>query len=182
MIGECVEQRSEFGVLLQEQERIEDVGCTARIRQVLRRYPDGRLDILSVGAARFRLVEVRDEKAWLEAVVEPLADASPEDQAESARLAAQATSLLVQLMGMVGRPADLPGLQRLSPGDLSFRIAAVEGFDLSERQQMLESTSSTGRLEQGVRGLERILERLRRAVEARRLSGGNGHIKQAFRQ
>lgn len=181
MIGECLERRSEFGVVFEDKDRIEDVGCTARIRQVLRRYPDGRLDIVSVGAARFRLLEVREGKAWLEGVVEPLVDSEWGADEESGRLAEQATSLLVQLSGMLGRPADLPGLQRLSREELSFKVAAANGFAPAERQQMLESTSTSERLQRGVDGLERILERLRRAVEARRLTGGNGHSKEAFR-
>lgn len=180
MIGECLEHRSEFGVIFEEKEQLEDVGCTARVRQVLRRYPDGRLDIVSVGSARFRLLEVREGKPWLEAVVEPVVDSEPADDAVSAHLAERATALLVQLSGMLGRPADLPGLRRLSREELSFRVAAANGFAPEERQQMLESTSTADRLQRGVDGLERILERLRKAIEARRLTGGNGHSKEAF--
>jgi Lon protease-like protein len=181
MIGQCLDSSSEFGVLRQEQDRLEDVGCTALIRRVLRRYPDGRLDILCVGSQRFRLLEVREEKPWLQGVVGPFGDMEEGAGGETASLAERATSLLVQLLGMLGRPADLPGLRRLSPAELSFRVAATEGFSLADRQQALESTSCERRLEQGIRGLEGLLERLRRAIEARRLSGGNGHIKQAFR-
>ncbi len=181
MIGECLERRSEFGVVFEEGGRLEDVGCTARIRQILRRYPDGRLDIVSAGAARFRLLEVREGKPWLEAAVDPVVDADTGDDEESAHLAERATALLVQLSGMLGRPADLPGLQRLSREELSFKVAAANGFGPAERQQMLESTSTSERLQRGVNGLEGIVERLRKAIEARRLTGGNGHSKEAFR-
>jgi Lon protease-like protein len=178
MVAACLEQRRGFGVVFQEEERLHEIGCTARICRVLRRYPDGRLDILSVGDARFRILDVREEKAWLEALVEPLTDA--EVSGEAVGLAARATALLVQLAGMLGRPADLPGLQRLTLEQLSFKIAAADELPLPERQRMLESTSTIGRLERGMDGLERILERLRKAIRARRLTGGNGHAKEAF--
>jgi len=182
MIGECLEHKSEFGVVFHQGERLEGVGCTARIRQVLRRYADGRMDILTIGAARFRVVELREGKAYLEAAIEPFEDAAEDGEARTAGPAARATALLIQLAAMRGRPADLADLRRLSLQELSFRIAAADGFGLRERQQLLETTSTGERLERGIAALERILERLRRTIETRRLVGGNGHMSEAFRK
>src|SRR2546423_15539038 len=64
MIGECLREKREFGViraLAQEgddesarlQHRLAACGCTAEIIDVLRTYPDGRMDILVVGRRRF---------------------------------------------------------------------------------------------------------------------------------
>ena len=180
MIGECVEHESEFGVVLSDGERVESVGCTAAVRRVLRRYPDGRMDILTVGMKRFRILEARGGKPYLEALVEPLEDSGESGEEPSADLVAQGTALLVQLAGMLGKPADLAGLQRLSPEQMSFRIAAAEGFSPRERQQALETTSTRERLERSIETLERILQKVRRTIEARRLTGGNGHLKEAF--
>ncbi len=180
MIGECVERESQFGVVLSDGERMERVGCTAAVRRVLRRYPDGRMDILAVGMKRFRILEVREGKPYLEALVEPLEDSAGSGDDAAAGLAARGTALLVQLAGMLGRPADLAGLQRLSPEELSFRIAAADGFSPQERQQALETTSTRERLQRSVETLERVLQKVRRTIEARRLTGGNGHLKEAF--
>ncbi len=180
MVGECVEQEREFGVVLSDGERMETIGCTASVRRVLRRYPDGRMDIVTVGVKRFRILEVRRGRPWLEAVVEPVADSAVSGGDESSQLAERGTALLVQLAGMIGRPADLAGLRRLEPEGLSFRIAAAEGFSLEERQRALETTSTRERLERSVEALERILEKVRRDIEVRRLLGGNGHRKEAF--
>ena len=62
MIGRCLERGEPFGVVLVREGpevgplngRIADVGTTAIIRRA-GRYPDGRLDILTVGERRFRL-------------------------------------------------------------------------------------------------------------------------------
>ena len=62
MVGRCLERGEPFGVVLERDGhevgplagRIADVGTTAIIRRA-GRYPDGRLDILTVGERRFRL-------------------------------------------------------------------------------------------------------------------------------
>ncbi|CAN5480718.1 hypothetical protein BH24CHL9_BH24CHL9_05700 [soil metagenome] len=65
MIGRCLERREPFGVLFVREGldvgpitgRIAEVCTTAAIRRA-GRYPDGRLDILTVGEQRFHLDEV----------------------------------------------------------------------------------------------------------------------------
>ena len=65
MIGRCLERREAFGVLFVREGldvgpitgRMAEVGTTAAIRRA-GRYPDGRLDILTVGEQRFHLDEV----------------------------------------------------------------------------------------------------------------------------
>ena len=65
MIARCLERGEAFGVVLMRegheagplQGRIAQVGTTAAIRRA-GRYPDGRLDILTVGEQRFRVDEV----------------------------------------------------------------------------------------------------------------------------
>jgi Lon protease-like protein len=62
MVGRCIERREPFGVVLIREGRevgpmdgrLAEVGTTALIRRV-GRYPDGRLDIVTVGARRFRI-------------------------------------------------------------------------------------------------------------------------------
>src|SRR5438874_6060519 len=64
MIGECLRSKQEFGVVRvvpgAESARLTEYGCSAAIEDVLRTYPDGRMDILTNGKERFELVEVND--------------------------------------------------------------------------------------------------------------------------
>ena len=69
MIGECLAENRDFGIVFFDAADIRTVGCTARILKVLKRYHDGRLDILTRGQNRFRIKELREEKAYLEARV-----------------------------------------------------------------------------------------------------------------
>lgn len=47
MISRCIEQGRVFGIVLFSGERMADAGCTVRVLEVLKRYDDGRMDILT---------------------------------------------------------------------------------------------------------------------------------------
>jgi len=67
MIGRCIERTEPFGVVLIREGRevgplrgrVAEVGTTALIREA-GEYPDGRLDIMTVGGRRFRIRELDD--------------------------------------------------------------------------------------------------------------------------
>ncbi len=66
MVHECVESKTEFGLLLSLPKGIVRVGCTAEVMDVVKRYDDGRMDIVTVGRAPFRLVELLNPQAFEE--------------------------------------------------------------------------------------------------------------------
>ena len=74
MVKTCLEEKSEFGMLLALDKGIARVGCTAEIVQVTKRYDDGRMDILTTGRAPFRVVELFTEDPLLEGYVDYLED------------------------------------------------------------------------------------------------------------
>ena len=55
MIGECLDEEREFGILWLADDELKEVGCAARITRVLERFDDGRLNILVEGTTPFRL-------------------------------------------------------------------------------------------------------------------------------
>src|ERR671923_42182 len=56
MIGECLDEEREFGILWLSDDGLKEVGCSARITRVLERFDDGRLNILIEGSEPFRLM------------------------------------------------------------------------------------------------------------------------------
>src|SRR6266851_9190223 len=58
MVRRSVDKKSEFGVLLALPKGIVRVGCTAEITEVVKRYNDGRMDIITVGRSPFRITEL----------------------------------------------------------------------------------------------------------------------------
>src|ERR1700675_4405389 len=74
MVRQCLEDKSEFGMLLSTDSGIARVGCTAEIIEVSRKYEDGRMDILAVGRAPYRVVHLFKEEPLLEGEVDYLED------------------------------------------------------------------------------------------------------------
>jgi Lon protease-like protein len=56
MIGQCLDQDEEFGIVYFNGKKMEEVGCTARILKVLKRYDDGRMDICHFGQPFLTLI------------------------------------------------------------------------------------------------------------------------------
>ena len=53
LIGECLEEDGEFGLVYADDDGIRDVGTRARVSEVITRFEDGRLNILVEGGERF---------------------------------------------------------------------------------------------------------------------------------
>jgi Lon protease-like protein len=69
MISECLEHNRNFGVLRAKEESIAEVGCTAEIIAVTKKYPDGRMDIVTQGRERFEVLQLNQERSFLQAEV-----------------------------------------------------------------------------------------------------------------
>src|SRR5271169_3458618 len=74
MIAECLDQKKPFGVVRASDEGVADIGCTAEITSVTKKYDDGRMDILTRGVERFEVIHVDDERAFLRAEITVVED------------------------------------------------------------------------------------------------------------
>ena len=54
MMSEDYPAKGEFGVVFAKDDGIVNIGCTATVERVMRRYDDGRLDLLAIGSGVFR--------------------------------------------------------------------------------------------------------------------------------
>jgi Lon protease-like protein len=171
LIGECLDGNKTFGIVRTKEEGIADIGCTAEIVEVTKKYPDGRLDILTAGRRRFEVLAVDQERSFLRAEVMYLEDEPRSPSVDQADRALQLRSEIMQLAGMDedSRP-DEPSAQ------LSFHIAGPLPLDPDFKQSLLVMRSEADRMESLVTYLEAIVPRLRKVVQARTKAGGNGHI------
>jgi Lon protease-like protein len=140
MVSECLANDRPFGIVLFDGESIRSVGCMARITEVLNRYDDGRMDIMTRGGERFVIRELIENQAYMEARVfffDDGADPPGEDQAD---IVDTAVHLLKEIADIdAGSDSSTIG-GSISPKRLSFAIAALEGFAPAERQGFLEMT------------------------------------------
>ena len=54
MISECLDRKKSFGVVRAKEEGVAEIGCTAEIITVAKKYPDGRMDIVTEGTRALR--------------------------------------------------------------------------------------------------------------------------------
>ncbi|MBR9987222.1 MAG: LON peptidase substrate-binding domain-containing protein [Desulfosarcina sp.] len=175
MIADCLADHRPFGIVLFDGQAIHSVGCMARIDKVMKRYDDGRMDIMTRGGERFVLRELIEDRAYLEARVfffddteKVSSDDNLEDVIETAmNLLKEASDIDIEF-----DPSNFGG--RIDPKQLSFLIAALEGFAPAERQGLLEMTSPSERLKKCVQALSRIVVRNRLTREIQKMIGGNG--------
>jgi Lon protease-like protein len=165
MIAECLEQKKPFGVVRASSDGVADIGCTAEIMSVTKKYDDGRMDILTRGVERFEVIEVNEDRSFLQAEISVVQD---EDEDEPGKPAAEMVTQAVRLHAEI---AKLAGAEPSGPDEhasnLSFLLAGSLPLDLDFKQSLLSTLSEAKRLEAVVGYLDAILPGLRRASKAR---------------
>jgi len=170
MIQEVIRGHLEFGVVLANEKGIVNTGCTASINKVLREYPDGRLDILTVGRRRFEILRLNDERSFLRGAVEFFDDDDTTLAAPEARQ--QAIDGFNQLQALASNePLRKP--EAANP-QLSFRLAEPVS-DLGVRQALLTARSEAERIRQLAGFFPRYLARQRRIQHVKQVAPKNGH-------
>ena len=177
MIAECQEADKEFGIVYYNATDIQTTGCTARILKIIKRYDDGRLDILTRGQRRFRIKEIYDHKAYLEGRITFFDDEKQSDNLVCQELADKGIALLKQFASMLTSPESYNLEENMDFESISFLVAGCEGFDHEEKQHFLEMTSTAARLKKSIEALEKIIERLKITAEIQKIIGGNGNLK-----
>jgi Lon protease-like protein len=175
MMSECLSGEMPFGIVRFDGKAIHSVGCMARITEVLHRYEDGRMDIMTQGGQRFFVKELIEEKPYTEARVVFFDDEDVVAAGDAADAVDAVRAMLKELeeSGFLFDPIDDAALS--DPKALSFAIAALEGFTHEERQRFVEMTSSMERLRKSVEALARIVERIQLTQQIEKIIGGNGH-------
>ncbi len=173
MVNECLDAETEFGMIFADESGTRQVGCTARIVDLVERYDDGRLVILVEGSQRFKLNNVLSGKPYYVGDIEYLEDGPQEDVSA---LAEECVALLERVVaaateGSVDIEMEPPYL------NLSFIIAGRIEFDLETRQQILELSTEKERLTKVKELLTEAAERLERDKAARKIAETNGHLR-----
>lgn len=169
MIGQCIENGSPFGVvLIQDGDEVGElskpyeIGTTARITQV-ERLDDGRLNIITVGELRFRIVTLQQEReGYLRADVD-LWPWSPSDMSMVRPLARNVrgrlrryVDMLSQASGVSLEAEDLPQ----QPTELACLTAIALQVTQVEKLDLLASPSIAALLSKEVSLLQRELRML----------------------
>lgn len=169
MVGEAIRGNSEFGIVLAKENGIVNAGCTVVVKEVLKKYEDGRLDILTQGVRRFEILSLNEDKAYLRGEVEFFDDddASPVPPELREKALTQYHSLREAGELASSEP-------ELADKQLSFQLARTLE-DLDFMNVLLRNRSEAQRLEQLSEYLVRQVPRLRAIARMRKLAPLNGH-------
>ena len=175
MVRRCVDDKREFGVLLALPRGIVRVGCTAEVTEVMKRYNDGRMDILTLGRSPFRIVELVNREGYsndelLEGDVDFLDD---RDHGTDTRTRNDLMQLYEVCHTLVfdDYPKNFEGQ---SVEYLSFVVASTLPLDLMWKQQLLELRSEADRQERLVGYLREWAPHLQKQEKSRARAGGSG--------
>lgn len=159
MITRCIAEKKPFGVVYQHGKQLEQIGCTARIDRVLKRYENGQMDIVTIGRQRFTIEVVANTQPYLQALVQLLEHDHDPDSTRAID-ATRATDALLRHAYYANLEIDREALEALSASDLSYLIASVDGIGLETRQRILETHDVGQRLAAAVAALEAVTEQL----------------------
>lgn len=159
-------------ILVEGSEVLAEVGCTVVLEEVLEEHEDGRLNIITLGARRFRIEQVAGDKSYLEAWVEYVDD---EEEAIDRVLQTRVIAGYQRLLELVEEEsgAEVEG----GDADNAFQIAQAVAVDLGGKQRLLAMTTENRRLEMLGEYFERLLPALEERRAERLRVHSNGHSK-----
>src|SRR5579884_3439230 len=150
MMREILAGDGEFGVVQAGEKGIVNTGCTAVVDKIMRRYDDGRMDLVAVGRRRFEIMELDDERRLkvLQGYREMVDMSIPQSYQQPT----------------------------LTDPQLSFQLAQCLP-DLTFRQVLLATRSEGERMQQIAAFLDKWLPGQRRTAHVRAVAPLNGHGK-----
>jgi Lon protease-like protein len=170
MIGLCLEEHREFGIVWLSDSGLKEVGCTASVAEVLEQMEDGRLNILVRGGTPFRLLEKQEQHAYPAGTVELLGDQRTPDPEEPGGEARERYADLLETL-TDERPKQA-ALEELS----AYEMAATVDIDLEIKQGLLELRSEEARLRLLARLFKAGIKTVARARQVADRASGNGKV------
>jgi Lon protease-like protein len=169
MIGECLDEGREFGIVWLADDGLKDVGCTARVAEVLERMEDGRMNILVRGARPFRLIRRQEDHVYPAGTIELLDDGPGEDERAGSAARQGYADLLEQITDE--RPEEA-ALAELS----AYEMAASVDIELPVKQGLLELRTEGERLKLLAKLFRDGIKRLEAAQKIAERAQGNGKV------
>jgi Lon protease-like protein len=170
MIGECLEEKKLFGMVRAKENAVAEVGCSAVILNVIKRYEDGRLDISSEGKQRFSIIELNHDRSFLQAEVSWFDDDEPAPL--GGKELETAVELHEQSFDVIGQDAEIDR----NKNPLSFQLASQLPVDLDFKQAILEMKSEAERIETLIEYYRATIPKVEKTLRARERASGNGHV------
>ncbi len=174
LISECEKEGKEFGINFSQKDEIAKVGCSALITKIVKRYADGKLDILVQGQRRYELgTLVTSSRLYSVGRVQFL---NQDVESVDVALAIETIQLHNQLVQLVYRDKAFEVEFDENNPLLSFKVAQKAGMDLAQRQALLEEDSENIRLTVLHQYFVEVIPKLEHLSEVERVIKSDGYI------
>ena len=170
MIGRCLEEESEFGIVWVADDGLRSIGCACEIAEVLERMPDGRMNLVARGTRPFRIEARQDELPYPAGTVEFLADPVEEPDPEARDDAHAAYAELVEQA--TDRTPDREEIANMT----AYEMAATVEFGLDAKQGLLDQRSEAERLRLVAKLFRAAIKRLDFVERAQSRARSNGKV------
>jgi Lon protease-like protein len=173
LVGESLAGGTEFGVVLEDDEGLREIGTSTSVIELVHTFEDGRMNVLVEGRDRFRIVAETDGRSYRTAEVEPLEDDSAEQPSD------EETERTLEAFRRLAEIAEADEVELPDAGadvPLSFQLAARVDFGTVLKQELLELRSERARLDRLVQWLGQAAGALAREREVRERASGNGKV------
>jgi Lon protease-like protein len=173
MIGQALDSGEPFGIVFRDEDgAARNVGCTARVAEVLERYEDGRLNVVVAGELPFKVLdrfEAPDFPAGDVELIDPAADTPGTDEAAARSARETFAELLEQVSGEATGADDLADQG-------AYELAGRIELPPETKQELLEMRSETERMRLLDRSLRAVARVRRRAQAIAEHARGNGRV------
>ncbi len=172
LINECRELGTPFGIPAYADEQLAKVGTELTLEKTFKTYPEGEMDVLTLGRRVFRLTSFVREvpgKLYSGGEITFLENAAEEFGVTVEELDRQ----YAQFHKLIGTEHHMPDGE---VSNLSFRIGHEVGFTLDQKVTLLSMDKESDRQLMILDHLNRVNKTLRATDDTKRRVRGNGHF------
>ena len=171
LIGQCLADATDFGLILEDDEGLREIGTRTAVIELIDTFDDGRMNVLVEGRGRFRVIELTEGRSFRTAEVELIEDEGelPSDADVERTIAVFRRLVAVAEADEIDEPA-------AGSPVLSFELAARVDFGPELKQELLELRSEGRRLRRLAELLDQAAQALTREREVRQRAAGNGKV------
>jgi Lon protease-like protein len=171
MIGDSLDSGEPFGIVFRDESgAARNVGCTARVVDVLERFEDGRMNIVVTGESPFRVLDRADAPEYPIGDIE-LIDVADEPHPDDAKAARGARAAFAELLEQV---SDEEGATEGLGEEGAYELAGRIELPADTKQRLLELRSEDERMRLLERALRTVAEAVRRSQQIAEVARSNG--------
>jgi Lon protease-like protein len=170
LIAECLDRGRDFGLVLEDDAGMREVGTRCSVVEVLDHFPDGRLNVVVQARERLQLLEMTQGRVFQTAEVENLPDESDDPSEDEIEECLAAYARVV-----AAAEAELEDLDL--DDSIAYQIASRIDFGTEVKQGLLEIRSERERVVRLAPMLNQAAEAVERDQEIRGRASGNGRVE-----